>query len=223
MKFNRSFPLIARRGASRALLLSAGLLLSGMSAASANNNGVKYSAPARPAARLITSAPQPSIRTTRARFVATGQPVSPVALRTANVAAAAFAATSDEQRVVDLINAERRRSGARPLVLDGQLLRVARLHSENMLRQNFFAHVGRDGKDAMGRVEAAGIVDWRSLAENIAYNYEQADPYSRVVGTWMQSEKHRRNILNPTFTQTGLGIAHGADGRIYFTQVFMTR
>lgn len=237
MKFKQWFPLIAaRRSAYRAsLLVVAGLLLSGV-ATSAPNNGSKFSAPStpsappRPVARLITASPRTETATRqRPRFVGTGQTVpSAVVMGAINVAAAPVAAlvaaTSDEQRVVDLINVERRKMGAKPLALDGKLLRLARLHSENMARQDFFAHVGRDGLDALGRVEAAGIRDWRSLAENIAYNHERfPDPLSQVVGRWMQSNKHRHNILNSDFTHTGLGIARADDGRIFFTQVFMTR
>lgn len=231
MKFNQSFPLIAaRKRAYRAsMLVAAGLLLSGV-AASAANNGSKFSAPSspsRPVVRMVTASARPETAKQRPRFVGAAQAVPTVAMRAANVAAAsvaAVAATSNEQRVVDLINVERRKIGARPLVLDSNLLRLARLHSENMVRQNFFAHVGCDGLDAMGRVEAAGIRDWRALAENIAYNHERfPDPLSQVVGRWMQSVKHRHNILNSDFTHTGLGIARADDGRIFFTQVFMKR
>ncbi|HEX8473994.1 MAG TPA: CAP domain-containing protein [Pyrinomonadaceae bacterium] len=231
MKYNNLFPLnVARRRACRVSLLSVSLLLAGV-AASANNNGSKYVAPpTRPVARLVTatrtetSRPQPQQQQRRPRLVATAQVVPVAAVRTANVAAATFAVTSDEQRVVDLINAERRKRGAGSLTLDGKLMRIARLHSENMVRQGFFSHVGQDGLDASGRVEAAGVRDWRALAENIAYNHERfADPCAQVVERWMLSVKHRHNILNADYTHTGLGIARAADGRIFFTQVFMTR
>jgi uncharacterized protein YkwD len=39
----------------------------------------------------------------------------------------------------------------------------------------------------------------------------------------MISDKHRANILNGEFTHAGVGIARAADGRVFFTQVFMKR
>jgi uncharacterized protein YkwD len=100
---------------------------------------------------------------------------------------------------------------------------MARHHSENMSRQGFFSHVDRDGLSMTGRAELLGVHGWRALAENLAYNQGLDDPESYAVEGWMQSPKHRANILKGDFTHAGLGVARAADGRIYFTQVFMER
>jgi uncharacterized protein YkwD len=141
----------------------------------------------------------------------------------ARVPARAVAITSDERRTFDLVNAERARRGLRPLTLDGELMRVARYHSENMASHGRLGHVDRDGLDISGRAELLGLHGWRALGENIAYNQGYDDPTAFAVERWMISSKHRENILNAEFTHAGLGIARAADGRIFFTQVFMRR
>lgn len=172
---------------------------------------------ARPVARLISSSRAVLVTPTRARRVTT---VSPLA-KTAH-APVASSASSLERRAFDLINAERRAGGEEPLAWDDELCRMARQHSEEMVRQNFFSHEGPDG-DMVDRARALGIRGWKALGENIAYNQGFDDPAAFAVERWMGSAKHRANILSGMFTRSGLGIARAADGRIFFTQVFAAR
>ena len=133
----------------------------------------------------------------------------------------AVAASSLERRAFDLINSERAKNGLPPLVWDGELCRMARLHSEKMARLNFFDHEGPDG-DLPQRARESGV-RWRSLAENIALNQGYNDPVGLAVDQWMHSSGHRANILRGIFTHSAVGIARAADGRIYLTQVFIMR
>jgi uncharacterized protein YkwD len=171
----------------------------------------------RPVARLITSSGDTSSFSSRPRVVS----VSPDARVVTSSAVAG--ATSDERRAFDLVNAERRTRGEMPLVWDADLTRMARIHSENMARQNFFNHKGPDGQGLSERSRASGIRGFKALAENLAYNKGFADVASCAVVGWMQSEGHRDNILNAEYTRSGIGIARSADGRVYITQVFIAR
>jgi len=54
-------------------------------------------------------------------------------------------------------------------------------------------------------------------AENIAYNYKTA---KIVVDGWMHSPGHRTNILGG-YNLTGIGIDKDAQGKLYFTQIFI--
>jgi uncharacterized protein YkwD len=138
-------------------------------------------------------------------------------------ASASFAATSPERRAFDLVNRERAARGEARLVWDDELASMARRHSENMARQNFFSHTDRTGRDTAARAAECGVCGWRALAENIAYNQGFDDPAAFAVERWMTSAKHRDNILRAGFTHAGLGIAKSSDGTVYFTQVFVTR
>jgi len=100
---------------------------------------------------------------------------------------------------------------------------MARYHSSNMAAGGYLNHVDRDGLDLTGRASLLGVRGWRAIGENVAYNQGYPDPTAFAVERWMISDKHRANILNGDFTHAGLGIARGADGRVYFTQVFMRR
>jgi uncharacterized protein YkwD len=92
-----------------------------------------------------------------------------------------------------------------------------------MAQQGFFDHTTPDGRDPATRARARGIRGWHALAENIAYNQGYQDPAGFAVERWMQSPKHRTNILYPTFNRSAVGTARAADGSIYFTQVFASR
>ena len=185
-------------------------------------NEVKKTA-ARPVARLLSTSRQETPARERVRMVASYRSSTTAAAPTRATTVVRVAPTGNESRLFDLINEERRSRGKKPLVWDGELTRMARYHSENMLRQGFFNHVDADGLDLSGRAELLGIHGWRALAENIAYNQGFDDPESFAVERWMTSTKHRENILNGEFTHAGLGVMRGSDGRVYFTQVFMKR
>ena len=58
---------------------------------------------------------------------------------------------------------------------------------------------------------------WRAWAENIAAGQPDA---ASVVQGWMSSAGHRTNILNPGYTDIGVGLAYSASGVPYWTQDF---
>lgn len=139
------------------------------------------------------------------------------------VGAAPVVPTAQESRAFELVNAERVKNGLRPLVWDAALTRMARLYSEKMASQNFFSHKAPDGEGLRERSRAGGIVGFKRLGENLAYNKGFADAVSCAVVGWMRSEGHREHILDGEFTRSGIGIARSADGRVYFTQSFAVR
>ena len=234
---------VVRRAARGVFFLSAWVLtLSLFAFAKGGANSPKSSpAPAaKPVARLLSSSEMVVGHRTRARLVSVEQarpnvsatPARPSYARTASpayaapvraAAAAAVAASGEERRLLELVNAERRAQGLGPLELDAELMNAARQHSRDMARQGFFDHIGRDGRTPSMRAEAAGVRGWRMFGENIAYNQGYSDPAAFAVERWMLSAKHRSNILSRSYMLTGLGIARADDGRIYFTQVFMVR
>ena len=222
MRINKQFPLSASSAkAFKSLLLAAFV---GLTSVPALANGTSKPV-ARPVARLLSTSKQEVSSPTRARLLARAavNTSTPVMAAGASRRSIAVAATSDERRAFELINAERRARGRGPLVIDGELTRMARHHSENMARRGFFNHVDRDGLDLTGRASVLGLVGWKALGENIAYNQGYDDPTAFAVERWMISDKHRENILNREFTHAGIGIAKAADGSVFFTQVFMTR
>ncbi|CDM94021.1 MULTISPECIES: CAP domain-containing protein [Limnospira] len=107
-----------------------------------------------------------------------------------------------EQQVLELVNQERVREDLQPLRLNPLLTQAARTHSTNMALQDFFSHTGIDGSNLTDRIRATGFTLIVPFAENMAAGHTTPE---LVVEGWMDSPGHRDNILNPDFTQIGVG------------------
>lgn len=112
-----------------------------------------------------------------------------------------------ELAVVDRINAERLRYGLLPLTPASELTQSARLHSREMAENSLLSHYGPDGSTPRGRMESA-CYGGRSWGEIIEWGYGDD---AVTVGWWMNSPVHRANILNPRFTEFGVGYAYDPD------------
>ncbi len=127
-----------------------------------------------------------------------------------------------ERFVFDKVNEIRKESRLPVLELSSQLSKAARGHSREMAASGRFAHEGIGGTTPADRVEAAGI-SYRGLAENITMNNNPDAAVLQAVRDWMNSPGHRKNILDPRFRITGVGVAVTDDGKYYFTQLFLFR
>jgi len=117
----------------------------------------------------------------------------------------------------DRVNAHRASLGVTQLTLDARISRVARRHSASMAQGGAFSHRGfKQGTTAIGR-----FMPYRTVAENLAYNYGNADPAARAFNSWLNSPKHRQAMEDSHFTHTGLAVAKSSSDRFYFTQLFV--
>ncbi|MGA2938110.1 MAG: CAP domain-containing protein [Syntrophobacteraceae bacterium] len=126
-----------------------------------------------------------------------------------------------EMSVFAEINQQRRNNGLRDLIWREDIARVARLHSSNMGGREFFSHEDPVEGDLKQRLTKFGVNDWASAGENIFKESGVYNPARQAVEGWMNSPGHRKNILNPAFTHTGIGAAFGHDHFLYFTQDFI--
>jgi uncharacterized protein YkwD len=126
-----------------------------------------------------------------------------------------------ERDAFGLINAERERAGLGALKWSDKVADVARLHSNNMAEYNFFSHKGLDGQMVDERAERLKMGDWMAIGENIAFMKGYENPVGVAVEKWLQSPRHKENLLNPGWTETAIGLSVTADGKYYFTQVFI--
>lgn len=129
------------------------------------------------------------------------------------------AVKSIEAEVVRLVNQERQRNGLRPLTMNWQVARVARYKSADMRDKNYFSHTSPTYGSPFDMMKHFGIT-YRMAGENIAAGQSTAE---QVMQGWMNSAGHRQNILNPSFTQIGVGYATGGSYRYYWTQMFITK
>lgn len=98
-----------------------------------------------------------------------------------------------------------------PVKWNNRLEAAAKAHCNYMSSKNVLSHKGRNGSDPGVRIKAAGY-NWSSFRENIAMGQQSA---REVMGTWINSPSHSRNIMNPNVTEMGVA----KTGR-YWTQVF---
>jgi uncharacterized protein YkwD len=131
-------------------------------------------------------------------------------------------ADSFEDRVLDLANHERTSRGLAPLSLAGELQSAARGYAAAMAGGGFFSHDGPDGSTPQSRIERAGYGGWSFAAENIAAG--QGSPDS-VMASWMNSEGHRKNLLDPRAREIGIGHVYKAGTQYghYWVQDFGAR
>jgi hypothetical protein len=126
-----------------------------------------------------------------------------------------------ERAVFTFTNAERARHGLPPLQPDETLNAIARGHSADMLRRNFFDHTNPDGEGPGDRVARGHRQLIGESAENVwsGSGYSPAVAEAQIVADWMASPGHRANILNQVYTHLGVGVAMDA-GEIRATENF---
>jgi uncharacterized protein YkwD len=134
-----------------------------------------------------------------------------------------------KERLFVLVEAERHRlnQGAKPLILDAELMRAAQTHSDDMAMKRSFDVGNPDGNLAVNTLLAdpkfRGFV-----AENSAAQYftpsAGLDPQAYAQGfldIWLKSPDHRMNLMYQGFDKTGIGIAVNGDA-IYAAELFAT-
>lgn len=123
-----------------------------------------------------------------------------------------------EQTMLDLVNAERTKLGLKPLQIDLELVKLARLKSQDMINLNYFSHQSPTYGSPFEMMKAAGI-SYRLAGENLA----GAPTVERAHTGLMNSPGHRANILNPSYTHIGIGAISGGRYGMMFTQLFVGR
>jgi len=122
-----------------------------------------------------------------------------------------------EDEVIKLVNAERAKNGLGALKANWQLSRVARYKSQDMVNKGYFSHTSPTYGSPFNMMESFGL-KFSAAGENIAYGPRTPQ---EVMNAWMNSPGHRSNILNPSYTEIGVGLAKTKNGVSYWTQMFI--
>ena len=91
----------------------------------------------------------------------------------------------------------------KPLAPDARLQRAAQDHANDMRENDFYGHSGADGSAPGARMRRAGF-EGSPAGENIAHGQSTA---AEVVQGWVKSPGHCRNLMNPSATKLGVGVA----------------
>jgi uncharacterized protein YkwD len=126
-------------------------------------------------------------------------------------------------KLVQLTNAERVKNGLNILVENTRLNDVAYNFALQMNKFQFQNHISPTGIGPPQRVRN-GAVKFSGVGENLAWGPASDE---EAISAWMQSDGHRKNILNPKWKQIGVGVV---DGKIlawgdypvkYYVQIFI--
>ena len=110
-----------------------------------------------------------------------------------------------------LINRERAQNGDLPLKVDSRLQSAAQSHVEELVADDYFAHVSPSGYTPVDRIRATGYIPGPEfgylIGENLAWGTLTLSTPQAIVEAWMASPDHRANILEGRYVDTGIGIA----------------
>jgi hypothetical protein len=128
-----------------------------------------------------------------------------------DVQGAAACPVPDVVALQSLVNSFRSTNQRRALPLSAELNRKAQSWAEHMASSGDFRH---------GSLTTGVSSGWTGLAENIAYT---SGDLASAQASLQASPLHRRNLLDGSWSEMGLGVARASSGRIYVTQEFAAR
>ncbi len=118
------------------------------------------------------------------------------------------------QQVIDLVNDERSKAGLSAVTEATDVSAAAAIRAQEITSN--FSHTRPDGTYYNTVLDQSGISYWGS-GENIAYG--QKTP-AEVMNGWMNSQGHRANILNASYTKIGVAYYQNSNGVTYWVQLF---
>jgi hypothetical protein len=121
-----------------------------------------------------------------------------------------------DDEVLDLINQERAKVGVPQLADSETIDEAADLHALDMATNNNFSETGTDGSTVASRTNFFGY-PFSNVGEAIAFGPATA---AEVVAQWLNDPVQRNTLLDPTFTEAGLGVVSNTDGVIYWAETF---
>ncbi len=120
-----------------------------------------------------------------------------------------------------ITNEERAENNLAPLKESALLDRAAQMKAEDMARGGYFAHTSPTGLTPWYWFDQVGY-SYIYAGENLAVNFFESED---VAKAWMNSPTHRANIVKPTYTEIGIGVAKGVyEGKntVFVAQLFGT-
>jgi len=130
------------------------------------------------------------------------------------VLAASSETVSPMSEVVRLINIERAKEGLTALTEMSDIDKAANIRASEIVIS--FSHQRPSGEEWYTVFAEVGIA-YKGVGENLAAG--QTTP-AEVVTAWMNSEGHRTNIMNASYTKIGVGYVTGGTYGHYWTQLF---
>jgi uncharacterized protein YkwD len=119
------------------------------------------------------------------------------------------------EEVFRLVNEEREEAGVAAVVFNEEIAKAALVRAKELV--TLASHKRPDGRRCHSALDDAGI-ERRWSAEN--YHYGRSNPEA-AMKAWMDSDGHRRTILNEKATDVGIAAYQADNGTIYWIQLFI--
>lgn len=111
--------------------------------------------------------------------------------------------SSDESEMLQLLNKERLAAGVPPVIVDMELVRLARMKAEEIAELNYNGHTSPTYGPPTYMARQAGV-QFNRLGETIVKAGSVLKGHKLLMG----SMAHRNIMLNPNYTRVGIGIAY---------------
>jgi len=109
------------------------------------------------------------------------------------------------EKIINLTNEIRSSLGLNLLIKNDVLNKGAYEKAQDMLTEQYFAHVSPK-KKGLGYWLRKNNYTYSTAGENLAMGFVDA---ADVVNAWVQSKTHYANIIDPDFTEIGVGVVSG--------------
>ncbi len=131
--------------------------------------------------------------------------------------AGATEAAAWRAEVLDRVNQERLRAGLNPVTRNATLEAQADAYACELITYDYFDHVNPVTGSTLGQRADQFGYSYAFIGENLAAGQRTPE---QAMDDWMNSPGHRANILEPRFTELGVGIQLGGSYGRYWVQVF---
>lgn len=111
----------------------------------------------------------------------------------------------DANELIALTNTERAARGLPTLAIDPLLKKAAEKKLADIFKNQYFNHNAPDGTKFSAWVKEAGYT-YTIVGENLAMGFGTNE---QIINAWMDSPKHRENILKGKYKDIGIAIAKG--------------
>lgn len=109
------------------------------------------------------------------------------------------------QELLILTNERRRQLGETPLSLNDELSKAAYDKAQDMFSKNYWSHNSPDGLTPWAFIKNDGY-NYEYAGENLARGFTNSQD---VVRAWMESEKHKENIVSQNYKDIGFAVVPG--------------
>ena len=91
-----------------------------------------------------------------------------------------------------------------------------------MVGRGYLAHESPEGRNWVERLARAGVEGFAMAGENVGLTSKPRPEPARSSRAGSTRRSIARTCWPPPYNATGVGIARAADGRLYYTQLYLT-